>query len=295
MSEVILVLIGFPGSGKSETGNTVIGRQVFKNEPQQKQETHDVLGLHLTVRDTTGFESLTEFIQIYKSLEDLECQKVVFGLTIRIGRLNPGFIETVQAVFTDKAIGEHLKRRTFLIFTCVDELLKKGEEIYEDKFEKWLRNADDIHKLISSLQLNYCVISNKPGGAKKLKQVEHIVRYVQTVLERGSHQKTWCRISESILNDLGRNGFDTSSPYEEWNELPVGLELIRKMNQEIKVNPYKVFKLLDELRSPLVLRQAKINILHGFLHDAGSPMTKSNVIEVLDTIYPRTSWMCNIS
>lgn len=61
--------------------------------------------------ETTGFESLTEFIQIYKSLEDLECQKVVFGLTIRIGRLNPGFIETVHAVFKDKAIGKHLKRR----------------------------------------------------------------------------------------------------------------------------------------------------------------------------------------
>lgn len=145
------------------------------------------------------------------------------------------------------------------------------------------------------MQLNYCVILNKPRGAKQVKQVEQIVRNVQTVLERGSHQKTWCRIIESIPNDLGRNGIDTTTPYVKWNELAVGPELIRKMNQEILVTPYKVFKLFDKLRSPLIFRQAKINILYDFLHKTGSHMTENDVTELLDIINPRNSWLCNIS
>lgn len=67
--DAVLLLIGFPNSGKSETGNTLIGKRVFKSEQKslsqkKHQEAKSVLSdLHVTVRDMPSFESLTEFVK----------------------------------------------------------------------------------------------------------------------------------------------------------------------------------------------------------------------------------------
>ncbi|CAG2210914.1 unnamed protein product [Mytilus edulis] len=294
-SDAILVLIGFPGSGKSETGNTVIGKRVFNNEPQQKQETNDVFDLRLTVRDTPGFESMAEFSKIYNSLKDLDIRKVVFGLTIRIGRSDPGFTDTIHKLFRDSGVGEHLSRRTILIFTCVDELLENHKEIYEDSFKKWLRKSEGINQLITSFQLKYCVIHNKQQGANQVKQVEQIVTHIKSLFQNDSELETWCHFNDTVPYNLGINDMDASNErYDEWDVFKGDYKLNQVMMQEIQTTPYKVIELVYKLRPQIHYGQNKIDMIHSFLQESGSHLTERDVDNLLsfqNSRYP----ICNIS
>lgn len=179
---VVLVLVGLPGSGKSETGYTLVSKRAFKTVLQspgskKQQEAHSVVDdLPVTVIETTGFETITEFWELYNSFRDLEMRKVVFGLTIGIGRFPHGFSSMLHTLFTEKKIGEYLKHKTLLIFTKVDELLNDDEVDYEDKFAEWLIQGKDINQLITSLNLNYCVIQNKQTGEKRDKEAGKVVK-----------------------------------------------------------------------------------------------------------------------
>lgn len=293
ISDATLVLIGFPGCGKSETGDTVVGKRVFKSELLQKQVTHDVLGLQLTVRDTTGFENMKEFAKVYNSLEDLECRKVVFGLTIRIGRSDPGFADTIQDIFNDKSVGEHLKRRTFVIFTCIDELMYDDEGSYEDEFEKWLRTADDIHNLITLFQLNYCVIRNEPGETKHVEHVEQIVRHIKHILEGGSEQERWCPY------DFGKHDMNSYMPsgymHDKHSEIEEDFHFSKSMDHDIKINPRNIIDIVRSLQH-IEDEQVRSKELHAFLRHFGSHMTENDVDKLLNLRKDHFSFKrCNIS
>lgn len=200
----VLIVIGYPSSGKSETVNTLTNKRDFRTVLQstvpneQQKSTYFVSDLQITVRDTTSFENVNEFVAIYNSLRDLESQKVVFGLTIGIGRLDSEFTDTLQNLFKEHGIGEHLKRRTFIIFTKKDELLKYDEVSYGNKFEKWLKNAEELYKLITSLQLRYCVIENKKSGDKRTQQAALVVKRLQYILQNGNEQERWYNGNENV-------------------------------------------------------------------------------------------------
>lgn len=264
------MLIGFPGSGKSETSNTLIGKRDFKAELQNvgqtlHQEVNSVFGdLHVSVRDIHSFESLNEFVDIYNSLIDLECRKVVFGLTIGIGRLPTGYTDTLKSLFKDNGIGQHLTRRTFVIFTKVDELLRYDEVSYKDKFDKWLRDAEQINQLIISLKLRYCVIQNKLSGEKRLQQAYLVMQPLKCILQDGNEQETWSEVN-STYDGLTKSGDDNNET-----------RLFSKfMEKEFKINLSQAqcwIKLLKIEKD----RNRKLEILNRFLISYEIETTQSN-------------------
>lgn len=120
----------------------------------------------------------------------------------------------LQSLFKRNGIGEHLERKTFIIFTKVDELLKFDEESYEDKFENWLRGAEEIHQLITSFKLRYCVIQNKQSGGKQVQQANLVIQQLKCILQCGNDHDSWYTRVENSIPDTSEakssdEGFET--------------------------------------------------------------------------------------
>ncbi|CAC5367765.1 unnamed protein product [Mytilus coruscus] len=266
-SAAVFVLIGYPGSGKSETVKTLIGEPVFESEQEIQYISGD---FPVTVIDTPGFENMSKFGEIYNSLKDYEMKKVVFGLTIRVGRFESGFTKMLKSIFEVKGIGEHLRRKTFLIFTNVDEL-KREEEIYHDKFIEWLRKANDIVQLITSLDLNYIVIQNNLRGIKQTQQANQLIEQMKRILKSSNQEETWCHFhNPKSVNDR----YCAKCLIKD--ESSENIEFVEKLHQELKINICEAVDLVQKLQSKT---QSK-DKTHTALHKMGSNMTIQDVDEL---------------
>lgn len=284
----VFVIIGYRGSGKSETGNTLIGEPVFESEQECQYVSGD---FPITVRDTPGFENISEFGEIYNSLKHYEKDKVLFGLTIRVGRFEPGFTKLLKSIFQEKGIGEHLKRKTFLIFTHVD-ILTNEEEIYHDKFIEWLRKSNDIVQLFTSLNLSYCVIQNKQKGNKRIQQANQLFGNMKRILHSSNQEETWCHFHDptSVDHLYCAKCLRKDESYKDF-------EFVGKLHQELKINTCDVIDLLLKFQSTEKIKD-KTRLIQTALHEMGSHMDKNDFIK-LQNLLDRTSrnlpwYRCNI-
>lgn len=266
------MLIGYPGSGKSETGNTLIGTTAFKTDREQEKK-YDVDDFPVTIRDTPGFENISEFREIYHSLQYYEKRKVVFGLTIRVGRFEHGFTETIKSLFQEKRIGEHLKRKTFLIFTNVDELGNE-EDIYKDKFIEWLRNTKEIVLLITSLDLDYCVIQNRQRGDKRVHQATQIIEKMKRILQRDDQEEQWCL----FVNDDNKPVKDMPCPRCSKNDdIYKDKEFVNKLHQEFTMTYCQAVGRVQKLHMLQSTKKEKekdkTHIIYKAFHEKESDMT----------------------
>lgn len=281
-SDAVLVLIGYPGSGKSETGNTLIGTTAFKTEQETKYDFDD---FPITIRDTSGFENISEFREIYNSLQYYEKRKVVFGLTIRVGRFEHGFTETIKSLFQEKKIGEHLKRKTFLIFTNVDEL-ENEEDIYKDKFIEWLRKTKEIVLLIASLDLDYCVIQNRQRGDKRVHQATQLIEKMKRILQRDDQEEHWC----PFVNDDNKPVKDIPCPRCVKNDdIFKDKEFVKKLHQEFTMTYCQAVGRVLKLQSTKKEKEKdKTRIIYKAFHEKESDMTNREANAVY---YPMCSVM----